>query len=256
MRRAFGRLEGRGAVVTGAAGGIGRALAVGAAREGAKVVLVDKDGPRLEAAQQAVVDAGGEATSVAADLADFETTREVLARSLQFLGRVDALFANAGGSRGETVPFLAMDPATWAGMIDRNLTTAFNCGLVFAQHMAERGGGAIVFTSSQLSEVVRPGLSHYAAAKGAIRQLVRGMAVDLAPFNIRVNAFAPGTTWTPGNRAYFSTPEVADVNRRLVALGRVAEPQEMVGAAIYLASDEASYVTGATLFVDGGYTLT
>jgi NAD(P)-dependent dehydrogenase (short-subunit alcohol dehydrogenase family) len=113
----------------------------------------------------------------------------------------------------------------------------------------------IVFTGSQLAEVVRPGLAHYSAAKGGLKQLMRGMAVDLARHGIRVNAVAPGATWTEANRPYFSRPDVAEANRRLIPLGRLAQPEEMVGAAVYLASDEASFVTGATLLVDGGYTL-
>ncbi|HVB77191.1 MAG TPA: SDR family oxidoreductase [Candidatus Nitrosotalea sp.] len=251
-----GRLEGRRAIVTGAAGGIGQALAGGVAAAGATVVLVDRDGPGIRACAEQVIAAGGRALAIEADLSEFEAVQALLEPALDFMGGVDLLFANAGGSRGETVPFLELDWSIWSGMLARNLSTAFNCGLVFARQMARQGGGAIVFTSSQLSEVTRPGLAHYAAAKGAVRQLVRGMAVDLAEHGIRVNAIAPGTTFTPGNREYFSRPEVAEANRRMVALGRVAEPEEMVGAAVFLASSEASYVTGTTIFVDGGYTCT
>ncbi|MGH3443232.1 MAG: SDR family oxidoreductase [Nitriliruptorales bacterium] len=115
--------------------------------------------------------------------------------------------------------------------------------------------GAMVVTSSQLSEAVRPGMSHYCAAKGAIRQLVRAAAVDLAPHGIRVNAVAPGPTVTEANRDLFARPEVREANERLIPLGRLGEPREMVGAVLYLLSDAASYTTGATLFVDGGYTV-
>lgn len=253
---AGGRLEGRRAVVTGAAGGIGRALAEGAAAEGAAVVCADLDQAGAEAVAAAIRERGGRAAAAGGDLSDFAAAERLLAVAVAEIGGCDALFANAGGSRGETVPFLELDPAGWRRMLDRNLTVAFNCGLVFARHMAAGGGGAIVFTSSQLSEVVRPGLAHYAAAKGALRQLVRGMAVDLAEHAIRVNAIAPGPTETPGNREFFRRPDVAETNRRLVPLGRVADPREMVGAAVFLASAEASYVTGTTLFVDGGYVCT
>ncbi len=250
-----GRLAGRRVVVTGAAGGIGRALALGVAAAGASVVCADVDGAGVEATGRQVRAAGGSAWHLAADLVDIASVDRLLAGAVERMGGADLLYANAGGSRGETVPFLEMTPENWRGMVDRNLTTAFNCGLVFARHMASAGGGSIVFTSSQLSEVTRPGLAHYAAAKGALRQLVKSMAVDLAPHGIRVNAFAPGPTLTPGNREFFSRPQVREANLRLLPMGRVAEPEEMVGAAVFLGSDEASYVTGATLMVDGGYTL-
>ncbi len=253
---ARGRLEGRRAVVTGAGGGIGRALAEGVAAQGAAVVCADLDEASAGKVARAIAAGGGRAFAAGGDLTDFAAAEGLLARAVEAMEGCDVLFANAGGSRGETVPFLDLDPSAWRSMLDRNLTLAFNCGLVFARHMAGQGGGAIVFTSSQLSEVVRPGLAHYAAAKGGIRQLVRGMAVDLARHRIRVNAIAPGPTETPANREFFARPEVAEVNRRLVPLGRVANPEEMVGAAVFLASAEASYVTGTTLFVDGGYVCT
>ena len=252
---AAARLAGRRAVVTGAAGGIGRALALGAAAEGAAVVCADVDSEGAGATAAMVAAEGGRASAQGGDLADFRAAETLLEAAVAFLGGVDVLFANAGGSRGETVPFLELDPEAWRRMLDRNLTSAFNCGLVFARHLAASGGGAIVFTSSQLSEVTRPGLSHYSAAKGGVRQLMRGMAVDLAPHGVRVNAIAPGPTLTPGNREFFERPEVREANLRLVPLGRLAEPAEMVGAAVFLASDSASYVTGATIFVDGGYTI-
>lgn len=250
-----GRLAGRRAVVAGAAGGVGRALALGVAAAGAEVVCADLDAPGADSTACLVRDSGGCAWHVKADLADIAAVEGLLAAACSRMGGADLLYANAGGSRGETVPFLEMTPQTWRAMFDRNLTTALNCGLVFARHMAANRGGAIVFTSSQLSEVTRPGLAHYASAKGALRQLVNSMAVDLAAHRIRVNAFGPGPTLTPGNREFFARPEVREANLRLLPLGRLGEPDEMVGAAVFLGSHEASYVTGATIMVDGGYTL-
>jgi len=200
-------------------------------------------------------EAGGRAISVVADLTDLEQVEGMHATVFHAFGGIDLLVANAGGSGGEMIPFLELEPHVWQRMIDRNLTSVYFCSLVCARQMAANGGGTIVVTSSQLSEVVRPGMGHYAAAKGGVRQLVKVMAVDLAPHGIRVNAIAPGPTLTPGNRAMFERPDVAEANRRTIPLGRVANPEEMVGAVVYLASEEASFTTGTTIFVDGGYTI-
>jgi NAD(P)-dependent dehydrogenase (short-subunit alcohol dehydrogenase family) len=249
------RLEGRRAVVTGAAGGIGGALAHGFAREGASVVCLDIDGNGAETVAESIARTGTLAGGWHCDVTDPSAVQDALRLSIEFMGGVDILCANAGGSRGEMVPFLSLDLDAFRRMIDRNLTSVYVCGYVFGNHMAEHGGGAVVVTSSQLGEVVRPGMSHYAAAKGGVKQLVKGMAVDLAAHGIRVNAIAPGPTLTPGNRKMFERQDVRDANLNTIPLKRIAEPEEMVGAALYLASDEASFTTGATLLVDGGYTL-
>lgn len=249
------RLDDRRIAVTGSARGIGEALALGLAEAGAAVACVDIDGEGAGRTAARIDRAGGVAVPVTADLTRVEDVQESLARVVSALGGVDGVVANAGGSQGDSVPFLELDQQRWETMLDRNLTTAFLTGLVYARHLAEHGGGAMVFTSSQLSEAVRPGLSHYCAAKGAIRQLVRAAAVDLAPHGIRVNAVAPGPTITDANRELFARPEVREANERLIPLGRLGEPPEMVGAVVYLLSDAASYTTGTTLFVDGGYTV-
>lgn len=193
--------------------------------------------------------------AIEVDAGDLPALERAMAEVEDRWQRVDVLFANAGGSRGDAVPFLELDVATWQTMLDRNLRTAFVSGSVFARHMARHGGGSMVFTTSQLSFVTRPGLAHYAAAKGGVAQLVKGMAVDLAAHNIRVNAVAPGPTHTPGNADWFSRPEVEAEHARALPIGRVARPEEITGAAMYLASDDASFTTGATIVVDGGYTI-
>ena len=245
------RLNGKIVVVTGAASGIGEAVARRAAAEGARVACLDRN----LAGATAVADSLDDAIAVACDVTDFAAVQQSQSVVAERLGPVDVLVTSAGGSRGEAVPFADLDPETWHQMIDRNLTGTFYCGLVYARAMAARGQGAIVLISSQLSQVVRPGLSHYSAAKGAINQLVKGMAVDLASAGVRVNAVAPGPTQTPGNAAWFERPEVAAEHRRIIPLGRVARPDEIAGAVVHLASDDASFTTGATLFVDGGYTV-
>ena len=244
------RLGGRVVVVTGAGNGIGAAGARGVAAAGARVACLDLD---EDSARATAADVGGVALPCdVTRLADVEAAFE---RAREELGEISGLVHSAGGSRGEAVPFLDMDEAAWHRMVDRNLTGTFHCGLIAARHLAARGGGAMVLVSSQLSVVVRPGLAHYGAAKGGVTQLVRGMAVDLAPHGIRVNAVAPGPTLTPGNEAWFSRPEVEAEHRRVIPLGRIGRPEECAGAVVHLLSDEASFTTGATLFVDGGYTI-
>jgi NAD(P)-dependent dehydrogenase (short-subunit alcohol dehydrogenase family) len=249
------RLMGKRAVITGAAGGIGDALARAFAAEGAAVVCLDVEGRRAEEVAADITSRGARAWGWRCDVTDPDEVEASAARALELMGGLDILCANAGGSRGEMIPFLALDLPKFQAMIDRNLTSVYLCCAAFGRHIAEDGGGAIVVTSSQLGEVVRPGMSHYAAAKGGVKQLVKAMAVDLAEHGIRVNAVAPGPTVTPGNREMFERPEVREANLRTIPLGRIAEPEEIVGAALYLASDEASFTTGATLLVDGGYTL-
>jgi NAD(P)-dependent dehydrogenase (short-subunit alcohol dehydrogenase family) len=242
-------------MVTGAGGGIGRALALGIAAEGADVACVDVVPEAVEATAAAVQALGRRASALICDVAVEPDLEETVSTVSGELGPISVLLAAAGGSRGEATPFLELTPQRWQVMIDRNLTSVFVTGLVVGRHMAAHGGGAMVIVSSQLSEVVRPGLAHYCASKGAVRQLIKAMAVDLAGTGIRVNGIAPGPTMTPGNRAWFERPDIAEAHRTTMPLGRIAEPHEMVGAALYLASAEASFTIGATVLVDGGYTL-
>ena len=249
------QLLNRHVVVTGAGRGIGEALALAISAAGARVTCLDIDGKSAAATAAAIVQRGGRSAAVACDHTSMSSVEASLKSSVDGLGPVSVLVANAGGAAGERTPFFQMTEQAWKRMIDRNLTGPFNVGLVYGRYLAENGGGSMIFTSSISSEVVFPELMHYNAAKGGVKMLVRSLAVELAPFKVRVNAVAPGPIVTPGNRDLITTPEANEKMRQDIPLGRPGQPHEIAGAVIYLASDAASFVTGSTITVDGGYSL-
>jgi len=251
------RLQERRIAVTGAAGGIGRAFCIGLGREGARLACLDRDADGLGALVDELGEQGVEAHALACDASDWAAVENAAAAAVERLGGIDVCVANAGGASGgqDAVPFLEMTPAQWQTMVDRNLGTAFNTGQLFARRIAASGGGSIVFVTSQLAEVVRPGLTHYAAAKGGVHQLMRGMALDLIPHRVRVNAIAPGPIRHERNRGWFDRAEVKAEMLKYLPMGRTGTPEELVGALVYLASEESSFTTGTTITVDGGYTL-
>jgi NAD(P)-dependent dehydrogenase (short-subunit alcohol dehydrogenase family) len=215
---------------------------------------VDINGDGAELMAQEIAAGGGDAFAVRSDLTDLGDVESMLTAVLDRRPRVDVLFSNAGGISG-FVPFLELSPQDWRHTIEMNLFSAFYVGSVVARHMAATGGGAIVYTSSQLASVARQGMIAYTTAKAGIEHLVRGMALELAPHGIRVNAVAPGPTEHSGTREVFAQPDVVEFHERMIPMGRAARPDEITGAAIYLASDAASFTTGSILTVDGGYTI-
>ena len=249
------RLANKNAVVTGAGQGIGEALALAVAREGATVTCLDKRADTAEKTAAAIRAAGGKAISVAADTTDLAQVEAALKKAVDAFGRVHVLVANAGGSAGHRSKFLDLTPQMWNDMITRNLTGSFNCGLAFGRHMAANGGGSIVYTSSIVAEFAVPEMVHYCAAKGGVRMLMRGMALELAKDKVRVNAIAPGAIVTPANVNLITVPGVKEKMEGNTPLGSLGSPDQLAGAVIYLASDEASYTTGTTITIDGGLTL-
>ena len=248
------RLEGKNAIVTGAGSGIGAAVARGLAREGAGVVAADRD---LEGAERTAADIradGGRAIAVQVDVTRRPEVEAMLQAALREFGRIEILFNNAGV--GGVVHFLEMSDEEWHRVIGINLTGQFIVGQVVARHMAQAGGGSIINTSSQLAEgAAQPSRVHYLTSKGGSRMLTRGMAIDLAEHGVRVNALAPGMTYTNLTRARIdSDPEWRRWAMERIPLKRFGQPDDLVGAVVYMASDESVYMTGATLVVDGGYT--
>lgn len=248
------RLQDKTAIITGAGSGIGRAIALGFAREGARVVAADLQAPTAEATAAAIRAAGGAAAAVQVDVRQRASVTAMLAEAMRVFGRVQVLVAAAG--IGPVNHFLEIPDEEWDRVLAVNLTGLFLCGQVVARHMAEHGGGAIINVTSQVADVAQPDCAHYYASKGGGKQLTKAMAIDLAAHHIRVNALAPGLTVTALSEHSGSVQAWRYRSKILdhIPMGRPAQPEEMVGAAIFLASDEASYMTGASLVVDGGYT--
>lgn len=247
------RLAGQTAIVSGAGRGIGAAIAAGFALEGAMVVAADLDADAARATAARIQAGGGRSIGLGADVRQRASVEAVLAAALGAFGRVHVLVSSAGVSGSHA--FLDLDEDEWHRVLDTNLTGQYLSGQVVARHMADAGGGSVINVSSQLGEgAAVPNRAHYLASKGGSRMLTRAMAVELAPLGIRVNALAPGLTVTDMTRRRLE--EDVEYRRRSlerIPLGRFAEPADMVGAAVFLASDDSAYVTGATLVVDGGY---
>ena len=250
-----GRLEGRVALVTGAGArrGIGRAIALGMAREGARVSLADIDLALVEEAAHAVWATGGQAVGMRADVAVAPDVQIMVERTVTSLGRLDILVNNAGIALIK--PFLELDEATWDRTFAVNAKGVYLCAQAAARQMIRQGtGGRIINLSSISEEISGGGLTHYSATKAAVRNLTRGMASELGKFGITVNAIGPGTIETDILN-YLSDAEqdrLRGQNLRITPVGRLGRPEDIVGAAIFLASAEAAYVSGITLFVDGG----
>jgi glucose 1-dehydrogenase len=248
----MGRVEGKIALVTGAGGGIGGAGAEGLGREGAAVLCTDVDAAAAEATAGRIRAAGGRAAGLGLDVRDRAAVDAAVAAAVREFGRLDVLAECAGVSH--RLNFLDLDVETWDRIIAVNLTGMFHLGQAAARQMAKQGGGgSIINITSQLAEVARPERAAYVASKGGGRSLTHAMAVDLAAHNIRVNAIAPGPTLTGLTRASYTNPEARRATEALIPLGRLGQPDDLVGAVLFLASDESRWVTGSTVTVDGGY---
>ena len=239
-------ISGKVVVVTGAAQGIGQAIAERFALEGARVVVNDVNETGAQAAMTSIVDAGGTAIAIKADVSIKSDVEAMFDTTLEQFGTVDVLVNNAGLVKPMR-HFLEADEAWWQRILDVNLTGVFLCSHRAAHIMAKKGAGVIINLSSGGATQAHRGFTAYDATKGGIEALTRAMALDLGPYGIRVNALVPGSIDTSG---------LDDATRKHrgenIPLGRVGDPDEMAGPAIFLASDDARYITGHRICVDGG----
>lgn len=246
------RLKDKVAVVTGAARGIGAAIAERFAAEGARVVVADMDPLAGDAVVGRIKAAGHEARFVACDVTRRDQVAALMDRALEAYGGLDVVCANAGIIHN--TPFLELDDETFDRVIAVNLKGVFHTGQEAARRMVQRGiRGVIVNTASINAVIVPQGLAAYNASKGAVNQLTKTMGVELAPHGIRVNAIGPGSVATDLFRSAMLTDAGAmDRLRARTPLGRPAEPAEIAGAALFLATDDSAYFTGQTIYPDGG----
>jgi len=244
-----GRLAGKSAVITGAANGIGRATAERFAAEGASLVLNDRETAALHSFVAALNDKGGKARALIGDVSREADVRQLMDAAVQAYGGIDILIANAG-----VIPEADLAAATtelWDRTMATNARGTFLCCKYAAEVMVKRGQGAIVCLSSISAFAGQPGQAVYGPSKFVASGLTKHLAIDLAAKGVRINAVAPGTIATPAVARM--AKEGIDKVVKLHPLGRMGRPEEVANAILFLASDEASFITGAVLPVDGGY---
>ena len=250
-------LDGRTAVITGGSRGLGRAMGQALAEAGADLILIGREEEALEVARQELAALGRKVAVVPGDVSTPAGAEAACRRVLNLNRAVDVLINNVGGRRID-VPTEDTPVAQWQELIDLNLTSALVCSQQLCRGMLERGKGAVVNVTSIAGPIALKGIRgrHYETAKGALTALTRSLAADWATRGVRVNAIAPGGFLTAPNRRWFGEkPDFQTAFVSNVPMGRMGEPEELGPTAVFLASDASSYITGATVVVDGGYTL-
>jgi len=245
----MGRLENRIAIVTGAGQGIGRAIALGMAREGAALVIADLDEANAGAIKREIERVGGKASALYTDISNEGSVRGMIDHTLNEHGRVDILVNNAGIFPTSSVEEMAEEE--WDRVIGTNLIGTFLCSRAVVSHLlTQRSGRIISLTSGRAFQGARHG-AHYAASKAGIIAFSKSLAIELAPYGITVNVICPGITDTAQPRGH-QTEEQIYVQGERIPLGRIGQPEDLAGPAVFLASDAAGFITGQTILANGG----
>lgn len=246
------RLAGKTVLITGAGSGIGKASALMMAAEGAAVVASDIGEPQALATADEIRAAGGRAMGLALDVTRSADWQAAVQRTFDSFGRLDILVNNAGRLLARALEDTS--EAEWASLQETNVTSVFLGCRIACAAMRRTGGGAIVNVSSIYGQIAGPGFAAYVASKGGVRLLTRAAAADFAKYNIRVNSVHPGVIETEMTKDLLADPAIRQASLGTTLMGRPGRPAEIAAAITFLASDEASFMTGAELVVDGGYT--
>jgi NAD(P)-dependent dehydrogenase (short-subunit alcohol dehydrogenase family) len=248
------RLEDKVALVTGAGAGIGRAIAETFAREGAHVVVADRDGDAAREVADAITKSNGAAVAETVDVTDTAQVKALMGRLAEKFGRLDVLVNTAGV--GERSDFRYLDDAAWDKVWKTNVDGTVRCAREAFDLLKASGKASVINLSSVMATKHTRQMSVYSATKGAVSALSRSLAVEYAPYGIRVNALCPGYVETALIGRYMQKPMIAKALLTQTPLRRFGTPQDIANAALFLASDEAAYITGADLHVDGGMSTT
>jgi 2-deoxy-D-gluconate 3-dehydrogenase len=244
-------LEGRAALITGASGGIGSALALGFAQAGASVGVHGRDAERVEATCEAIAAAGGRAVPLLADLSDVTACRDLVAKAHAELGRLDILVNNAATNRRKPIAEVTEDDYEFVTAAD--IRSVFFLGQAAHPLMRAQGGGKIINVGSMTIFYALETVSVYGLSKGAVAELTKSMAVEWAKDNIQVNCITPGFIYTPLSKPVWSDPVKSTWLTRRIPMRRPGQPEEMVGLALMLASHASDYITGQNILIDGGF---